>query len=170
MRSSPAGDPAGLDAIVQPAFWCDARKRRIVGFSPLLIPTPDLSMHILHRRSARRAGRFALLALLMAPLGAAPADERAAVTCPIERFLQEVEVDRGTMAVVGYDQLEEVKQLLAPTRLRAGVYTVQVTRRADNLYETSDDLFIQTRYCHQYSYGQTAFADWNGYSGSLTFR
>ncbi|HEX6036916.1 hypothetical protein [Longimicrobium sp.] len=128
-------------------------------------------MDILHRRSARRAGRIALLAMVTSQLGAAPLAGSDATTCPIEGFLQEVEIDRGTMALVGYGQLQEVDQLFAPMRQRAGVYQVQVTRRADNLYETRDDgVFIRTRYCYQYSHGQTAFADWNGYAGSLTFR
>lgn len=97
--------------------------------------------------------------------------EGSSADCPIEKFLEELEVEQGTMAFVGFGQLEPVERLLSPLRQRAGAYQVVVTRRATNLYEIgSSGIFIHTRYCYEYAYGQTAIADWNGYSGSLKFR
>lgn len=45
----------------------------------------------------------------------------------------------------------------------AGYYRVYGVKRVDqNLYRTSSGVYIQTRYCYRYAYGEDAVLKWEG--------
>lgn len=53
-------------------------------------------------------------------------------------------------------------------------YEIQITRKAQNLYKVSgSDLWIETKYCYEYSYSETVIMDYSGYGytkGELIFK
>jgi hypothetical protein len=54
--------------------------------------------------------------------------------------------------------------LLAAVTARAELYSVYVKRLDDNLYKTSEGVYIETRWCHHYGYGETAVLKYEPYS------
>jgi len=58
--------------------------------------------------------------------------------------------------------------LLAATVAIAGdFYRLRGVSRVDqDLYKTLDNVYIQTRYCYQYVYGEDAILYWDGIDGS----
>jgi hypothetical protein len=47
--------------------------------------------------------------------------------------------------------------------LAAELYKLQSVRRMDqDLYRTIDKIFIETRYCYHYTYGEDAVLKWDG--------
>ena len=46
----------------------------------------------------------------------------------------------------------------------AEVYKVYVKRIDSNLYKTSEGVFIETKYCYHYSYGEEAILKYKQYS------
>jgi hypothetical protein len=53
-------------------------------------------------------------------------------------------------------------------------YEVQITRKYQNLYKVDNtDIWIQTRYCYEYSYSEKAILKYSGYGfskGELIFK
>ena len=47
-------------------------------------------------------------------------------------------------------------------------YRVSVTRVSQDLYKTTENVYIKTRYCYEYAYGVDAILKWDGpgYMGS----
>ena len=57
--------------------------------------------------------------------------------------------------------------------LHAEMYTLNVRRIEQNLYQDRDSkLFIETRYCYEYTYGDDAVLKWEGRYGDnwIVFR
>lgn len=54
---------------------------------------------------------------------------------------------------------------------RAEMYVVEVRRIDKDLYKTSDGIYIQTRYCYAYAYGEQAVLKYEqyGYDNKLIF-
>lgn len=49
-------------------------------------------------------------------------------------------------------------------------YEVSVTRKGSNLYKVDiKDIFIHTRYCYEYVYGETSILKMSGMSGEIIF-
>lgn len=65
---------------------------------------------------------------------------------------------KGTMALIGSDDLKEVKVILVPDDdLDNGNYEVTVSKKASNLYKVDDrELYIQTRSCYESAYSRKA--------------
>jgi hypothetical protein len=76
-------------------------------------------------------------------------------SCDIDGFFSGIEADNNTLVLTSNDELEEAKLLLLPTKLDIGNYTVSITRKGANLYKVDGmNIYIKTRYCYEYSYGQ----------------
>jgi hypothetical protein len=74
--------------------------------------------------------------------------------CDIVTFYQGTTPNRGTKCLTsGYgSDLKEVEVILVPTKIDVGKYTVSLTRKTSNLYKVDGtDLYIETRYCHEYA-------------------
>ena len=60
--------------------------------------------------------------------------------------------------------------LLFPTMAGADNYEVSVTRKGSNLYKIDGkNTYIQTRYCYEYVYSESAFLKMSGYTGEIIF-
>ncbi|RIY40470.1 hypothetical protein CKF58_00520 [Psittacicella hinzii] len=55
----------------------------------------------------------------------------------------------------------------------AEYYKVFITRVSNDLYRTSEGIYIQTQYCYQYVYGENAilnYSQYNAYGNQLIFQ
>ena len=61
--------------------------------------------------------------------------------------------------------------LTAASPVRAEMYTVEVRRIYQDLYKTDEGVYIQTRYCYRYAYGDEAVLKYEqyGYDNKLIF-
>ena len=61
--------------------------------------------------------------------------------------------------------------LTAASPVRAEMYTVEVRRIDQDLYKTDEGVYIQTRYCYRYAYGDEAVLKYEqyGYDNKLIF-
>lgn len=80
---------------------------------------------------------------------------------------------QGAKVIEG-ENAKDIKLLLVPTTPKAGNYKVHVTRVASDIYKVDEaNIYVETRYCYEYSYGQEVILDVeysNGYTlGKLTF-
>lgn len=75
--------------------------------------------------------------------------------CDIEAFYKGLTPTDGTKILTSNDELEDVKLLLVPMDIDKGNYVVKITRKGSNLYKVDDkNIYIQTKYCYEYSYSQ----------------
>lgn len=75
----------------------------------------------------------------------------------IENIYEEQSVDSGTLAKTSFGAIEEIEKIYLETEIDVGKYSITVTREDDNFYRIGvSDIFIQTRYCYEYSYSQDA--------------
>lgn len=80
----------------------------------------------------------------------------------------------GTKAISNMSEVVEIESVLVPKELELGSYKISVTRRGSNLYEVAGyGIYIVTRYCYEYGYGEEAILECtsnSGFSrGTLTF-
>ena len=54
--------------------------------------------------------------------------------------------------------------LTAASPVRAEMYTVEVRRIDQDLYKTDEGVYIQTRHCYRYTYGEEAVLKYEQYS------
>jgi len=93
-----------------------------------------------------------------------------ATDCEVKRIVQ-VDTDVPDVTVVTKSgEPVELRSLIegfvVPVRIDAGVYEVNVRRKASNLYEIQGkNLQIETRYCYQYSFGEDAILKITSASG-----
>ncbi|MBK7341691.1 MAG: hypothetical protein IPJ06_00455 [Saprospiraceae bacterium] len=72
--------------------------------------------------------------------------------CDVMNFYEGVEADRGVKVLTSRDDLVDAELILIPTKIDAGNYKVEVTRKGSNLYKLEGTkLFIETRYCYEYA-------------------
>ena len=65
--------------------------------------------------------------------------------------------ESGTFVLTKSGNLEEVDILPSPTRLDYGTYSIIVSRKGSDLYFIDGtSIALRTRYCHEYSFGQSA--------------
>jgi len=72
------------------------------------------------------------------------------------------------------DGVKSISVVLAPTKLEIRKYVVNITRKGADIYKVDDkDIYIETRYCYEYSNGQQVVLNVEsdyGYSiGKITF-
>jgi len=61
--------------------------------------------------------------------------------------------------------------LLVQAVQKVGLYQIAVAREADNLYRADQgSMYLRTIYCYDYSEGEEAYFNWNGFGGELTFK
>jgi len=73
----------------------------------------------------------------------------------IVNFYKAITPADGTKVVDALGSLNDAQLILVPVVISAGDYAVTVTRKGANLYKVDGkDLYIETKYCYQYSYGQ----------------
>ncbi len=95
--------------------------------------------------------------------------------CDIANFFSAKDVSYDDIFVMTKSgDIEEVELVLNPLKLDAGTYKVEVTRKSSNLYKVDyQDVYIQTKYCSQFSYSEKAYIEVEssyGYSkGQLIF-
>ncbi len=64
--------------------------------------------------------------------------------------------ESGTKAITE-DGIKEVTRVLIPLRMEEGKYPVKITRIAKDTYKVDGkNIYIETRYCYEYSYSQEA--------------
>lgn len=89
-----------------------------------------------------------------------------AADCDIEAFYKGVIPTEGTKVLNSRDDLEDAKLLLVPIDIDKGKYVVKVTRKGSNLYKIDDkNIYIQTKYCYEYSYSQEVVLNIEGSYG-----
>ena len=72
----------------------------------------------------------------------------------------------GTIALDSYEEAVEVDILLIPTEVEPGVYSVSVTREADDLCSMDGyNLYVKTSFCYEYAYGEDAVMKVQSHSG-----
>lgn len=92
---------------------------------------------------------FAILVLAFAA-NCAYADEYT-----VEVILEKEEAPSNTYALDTYDDLSKVEYILWPTKLDEGKYSVNITRKDNDLYKIEGtDLYIKTKYCYEYCYSE----------------
>lgn len=94
--------------------------------------------------------------------------------CDIDEVYKAVEPQAGVVALID-DELEEVEYYLVPIKINDGDYSVYLTRKAKNLYKVDGkNIYIRTKYCYEYSYGQGAILSVSGgiyrTSGKVIFK
>lgn len=83
----------------------------------------------------------------------------------IAAVLQSVDV-RVDVALTEQGTIEQVKQAFVRTSQRTGTFAVRVTRVGPNLYRIDGTaIYLQTRFCYEYSYGQSAVVTIHGSMG-----
>jgi hypothetical protein len=72
-------------------------------------------------------------------------------SCEIKEFYESV--DSGKASVLTKSgKFEEVELLLKPAKMKEGVFTVSLTRKAANLYKVEGtDSYLETRYCYEFA-------------------
>lgn len=71
-------------------------------------------------------------------------------------------VTSGTIAITKMGQTEEIEKILVPMKLNPGTYKVNIKRIDSNIYEiVGGSIYIKTRYCYEYTYGEDAILDIN---------
>ncbi len=66
----------------------------------------------------------------------------------ISTIYKGIEPKSGTKAISTDDDLVEIETLLVQTTMKEGKYKVDVTKKADDLYQVSGtDIYLETRYC-----------------------
>lgn len=114
----------------------------------------------MHRSALLPIG-LALLLGAESYLHASPAVAPPASTCAVDNVYQRIQPPPGTLAttMLGGDAME-VQELYVLARINTGSYDISLTRKSTNLYMIDGkDLFVRTRYCYQYAYGQRAILD-----------
>ncbi len=73
----------------------------------------------------------------------------------IVSFYKAITPADGTKVVDSIGSLNDAQLILVPVVISAGDYAVTVTRKGSNLYKVDGkDLYIETKFCYQYSYSQ----------------
>ena len=73
-------------------------------------------------------------------------------TYDVEQVYEAVELKSGSKSIDSYDNVEDAKIVLAPTKLDEGKYSVELTKVDSNFYKIyGTDLYVETRYCHEYA-------------------
>lgn len=71
----------------------------------------------------------------------------------IEEIYKGVIPNSGTMVLSLDEELVEPEIILYRTGIDIGKYSVNITRKADDLYKIDGkNIYIKTRYCYEYSY------------------
>jgi|GEM_PF-1189707 len=104
---------------------------------------------------------FALSAIVLCSFVTQPVSSEydiAAIHSGVEadRCWQAVHSHFSKIKVLTSDgDLEEADYILSESNLTTGKYVVKVTRKAKDLYQIDGkDMFIETRYCHEYATGE----------------
>jgi hypothetical protein len=78
-------------------------------------------------------------------------------SCDIREVYTGVDVDYDTKALTTYGDIEEIEVVLVEASIDVGLYEVEVTRKASNIYKVyGTDLYIETKYCHELSISDEA--------------
>jgi hypothetical protein len=73
----------------------------------------------------------------------------------VEAFYKGLTPTEGTKILTANDDLEDIKLLLVPVDIDKGNYVLKVSRKGSNIYKVDGkNIYIQTKYCHEYSYSQ----------------
>lgn len=75
--------------------------------------------------------------------------------CNIESFYKGLRPTDGTKVLTSNGDLKDAKLLLVPIDIDEGNFAVKISRKGSNLYKVDDkNIYIQTKYCYEYSYSQ----------------
>jgi hypothetical protein len=77
--------------------------------------------------------------------------------CDVKTIYKAIETESDVKVLTTSGEMEEVEDILIPTKLDEGKYKISVTRKASNLYKVDgQDIYIETRYCYEYATGDDA--------------
>jgi len=72
--------------------------------------------------------------------------------CEIRQFYEAVQPDTGVKVITTANNLEEVKLILIPYKMKEGISEVEITRKGSNIYQIDrTKYYIETRYCNEYA-------------------
>jgi hypothetical protein len=72
----------------------------------------------------------------------------------IEAFYNGILPANGTKVLTSGEGIKDVDMILTPLEIPTGNYVVNVTRKGSDLYKVDGkNIYIKTRYCYEYSYG-----------------
>jgi hypothetical protein len=116
-------------------------------------------------------------AVYLGSVGVRPAShERIATTetCDVKGIFQPLDLPMGSVALSTVGDVQEVDQVLVPSKLGDGTYAVTVTRKGSNVYRVDlTSTYIVTRYCYHYGYSDKATLHWTAIgtigSGKIDF-
>lgn len=83
----------------------------------------------------------------------------AQTECDVSVVYDGIGVDRGVKVLTTDEEIEElgdiVELILEESKLDEGYYEVSITRKGQDLYKIDGtSVYVQTRYCYEYSYGE----------------
>jgi len=68
-----------------------------------------------------------------------------------------IDPDYGTKAITTFGDLSELELILVPTTLEEDTYSVQITRKADDLYLIEGtNYYVETRFCFEFAFSNDA--------------
>lgn len=96
-------------------------------------------------------------------------------SCDIDAVLEAQSLPLNSMALTSLGDYEEATEVLIPTSISDGTYSEYVTRKSSNVYKVDGkNVFVKTKYCYEYAYGQNAIIEitnYQGYTfGEVTFK
>ena len=72
--------------------------------------------------------------------------------CEVKQFYEAVQPDTGVKVITTANNLEEVKLILVPYKMKEGSSEVEITRKGSNIYQIDrTKYYIETRYCNEYA-------------------
>jgi hypothetical protein len=72
--------------------------------------------------------------------------------CDVVAFYKAIQPEANVKVLTSTGNLEDAELILVPTRIDEGNYNIEITRKGSNLYKLeSTELYIETRYCYEYS-------------------
>ena len=101
--------------------------------------------------------------------------------CEVIQFYEIITPEQGIKVLTKSGEVEEATFILKPVRIDEGIYEVEITRKAPNLYQINEakdirltKYFIETRYCNEYAnYKKAVFkveSNFGQTNGKLVFK
>jgi hypothetical protein len=105
----------------------------------------------------------ALRAFVLIAFGVGPSRHvrNSADACDVRGIFQSLDLPTGSIALSTGGDVQDIDQVLAPSKLGEGTYAVTVTRKGSNVYRVDvTSTYIVTRYCYHYGYSDKATLRW----------
>lgn len=75
----------------------------------------------------------------------------------IANIYEKVELKDGSKSLDSYGNVKDAKAVFVPTKIDTGKYQVELTKIDTDFYQIcGTDLYIETKYCHEYAIREDA--------------